>query len=129
MSVDIDEFCAFCAFLPSDGLILDAEPELSVARENVERTGMADPVVEDPEDDWWSSFVDKHMAPDILERKRVFREDFAEMVAGFQRGALDEAQLAAAMKAARNRFFGVREGEDGPEPWEREWRRSHGEPY
>jgi len=129
MSVDWDEYCDFCAFLPSDGYNSERDPSLASARCNVEEFGMADPIVDEENEDWWRWRVEMHMAPEMRVRKQAFRKQFARLVAGFQRGELDEAALAAEMKRARNRFLGVPEGEEGPEPWEREYRRTRGERY
>jgi len=129
MSVDMDEYCDFCAFIPFNGYNSEYDPYLGSARCNVEELGMADPIVDEENEDWWRWRVEMHMAPEMRVRKYAFRKQFARLVVGFQRGELDEAALAAEMKLARNRFLGVHEGEEGPEPWEREWRRTHGEPY
>lgn len=56
------------------------------------------------------------MASGVQDRKKVIREEFARLVTSFQQGELDEAKLALEMNRARNRFLGVPEGEEGPEP-------------
>ena len=60
MSVDWDEFCDFSAFLPFDGYHSENDSFLESARCNDEELGMADPRLDDENEDWWRWTVEAY---------------------------------------------------------------------
>ena len=130
MAIDPDEYCKFCAFVPSDGVNLpDFDPELAAARANVERTGMAEPEVAEENEEYWQEMVNHHMEPGLVERKDRFARDFERLVHDEQRGFFTREEIIQRLIRMRMAFYQVGTEAELPEPWEREYRRTRGLPY
>lgn len=130
MAIDPDEYCCFCAFVPSDGFNQPAtDPDLAAARANVERAGMAEPEPNEETPNQWQVMVEVHMEPGFRERKARFAQAFERLVLDEERGFFTRREIVERMVRMRMVFFQVETEAELPEPMEREFRREHGLPY
>lgn len=130
MALDPDEYCCFCAFMPHDGFNRpNDDPDLVAARASVAHVGMAEPKLDEENEDYWQEMVTRHMEPGFRQRKARFAEAFERLVHDEQRGFLTREEIIARMVRMRMAFFRVQTEAELPEPREREFRRQRGLPY